>query len=102
MSKTLTDIGVLAKRDTLARMFPIGDYVLYVPRHAMNNPNHPDCQRGRIKSHSEHGVFVVFKCDNDWNNFRDYTAQLTEVSDLLRINREGHITSDELSMEEGT
>lgn len=38
---------------------------------------------GRIKSWNETVIFVVYKCDGDWNNFSDYTAEATRADDLL-------------------
>jgi len=38
---------------------------------------------GRIKSWNESHIFVVYKCDEDWDNYADYTAEATSVNDLI-------------------
>lgn len=45
---------------------------------------HGSRENGMVKSISEDGMsaFVVFHCDNDWENFRDYTGQHTKMKDL--------------------
>jgi hypothetical protein len=44
----------------------------------------PGQQRiGRIKSWNENYIFVVYKCDGDWDNFADYTAEATRAGDLI-------------------
>ena len=42
-----------------------------------------DTQPGRIKSWNEKWVFVVYHCDNDWDNFQNYTAAATDPTDLF-------------------
>ena len=37
---------------------------------------------GRIKSHNSYNVFVVFNCDNNWENYADYTAESVHPSRL--------------------
>lgn len=41
-------------------------------------------ETGKIKSFNNEitTAFVVFKCNNDWDNFKDYTGQSTKYSDL--------------------
>jgi len=34
-------------------------------------------ERGRIKHWNRHLVFVVYRCDNHWDQFADYTAAPT-------------------------
>ena len=53
----------------------IGRYVLYYPGYG-------DPERGRIKSFNTHFVFVVYKCNNDWDNYKDYTGCSTRREDL--------------------
>ena len=51
-----------------------GDYVTYIPKN----------ERGIIKSLSKQDgyVFVVYKCNNDWKHYYNYTAASTRISDL--------------------
>lgn len=39
-------------------------------------------QQGRIKSFNHKFIFVVFHCDNDWDNFIDYTGQACDPESL--------------------
>lgn len=41
-----------------------------------------DKERGRIKSWNTKVVFVVYKCDGVWDNFRNYTAAATNPKEL--------------------
>jgi hypothetical protein len=39
--------------------------------------------KGIVKTLSNDGcVFVVYHCDNDWENYKDYTAAKTRIDDL--------------------
>ena len=37
---------------------------------------------GRIKSWNEKFIFVVYKCADQWDKFKDYTANATSPEDL--------------------
>ena len=40
-------------------------------------------EHGIVKSISdESNLFVVYHCAGDWDNYRDYTAAMTRISDL--------------------
>ena len=39
-------------------------------------------ERGRIKSWNNIFVFVVYNCDENWDNYRNYTAAATRPQDL--------------------
>lgn len=39
-------------------------------------------ERGRIKSFNDKFVFVVYKCNEDWANFANYTGEPTSPEDL--------------------
>jgi hypothetical protein len=39
-------------------------------------------ERGKIKSWNSSFIFVVYKCDNNWNNFQNYTAEATDPDEL--------------------
>lgn len=59
----------------------VGDYVDYVP--------FPGCdveqiKRGRVKSiQDSNHYFVVYNCNNEWNNYKNYTAQRTHINNIL-------------------
>lgn len=44
-------------------------------------------ETGRIKSWNEKWIFVVYKCNEKWDNFKDYTAAATSPEDLIFIKR---------------
>ena len=64
----MIDIATLRKSD-------IGKWVLYKPSVGMT-------KKGKIKSWNENFIFVVYKCDCNWDKFQDYTACATNPSDL--------------------
>lgn len=37
---------------------------------------------GRIKSYNDKYIFIVYHCDDDWEQFSDYTAEATNPMDL--------------------
>lgn len=39
-------------------------------------------ENGIVKSIRQNQVFVVYHCDDDWDNYQDYTAANTPVEDL--------------------
>ena len=39
-------------------------------------------EKGIISSISGNNVFVVYNCNNDWENYQDYTGALTPASAL--------------------
>lgn len=57
-------------------MFQVGEKVTYI--------SHNGKEKGVVKSLSddEH-VFVVYHCDDEWNNYQNYTAARTRISDLV-------------------
>lgn len=58
-------------------MFNVGDKVTYITSHSV--------EEGMVKSKSSAGfVFVVYNCNNDWENYTNYTAARTDVSDLVK------------------
>jgi ssDNA-binding Zn-finger/Zn-ribbon topoisomerase 1 len=56
----------------------VGAWVYYEPIAAYR-------EYGRIKSWNDHGVFVVFHCDNQWDRFEDYTGCLTDFDKLTLV-----------------
>jgi len=52
----------------------------------VNYASHMDAVpvNGMVKRHSDFTdkVFVVFHCGGDWDNYKDYTAALTPISNL--------------------
>ena len=59
----------------------IGEKVHYKPDHYGNN----EFENGLVKEVLEwpiNSVRVVYNCDCDWKNFKDYTSALTNLRDL--------------------
>ncbi len=59
--------------------FQIGSYVHYAKRNYLYNDN------GIIKGFSEDNrhAFIVYNCNDDWDNYKDYTGISTLIEDLL-------------------
>jgi hypothetical protein len=53
----------------------VGKWVLYIP--TVGDP-----EIGRIKSWNDKWVFVVYKCNGEWDRFQDYTGAATGCEDL--------------------
>ena len=45
----------------------------------------PKQEIGRIKSWNEKWIFVVYNCDNDWDDFKNFTAAATDPKELQEI-----------------
>jgi hypothetical protein len=59
----------------------VGDQVHYQPDHYKNN----QWENGIIKEirpEKLDGVWVVYNCAGDWENYSDYTGALTNLGDL--------------------
>ena len=56
----------------------IGKYVEY-------NDNNGKVERGKIKSYNNETqlAWVVYKCNNEWNNYQNYTGQSIKYEDLI-------------------
>jgi hypothetical protein len=39
-------------------------------------------EKGRIKSWNDSFIFVVYKCNHEWDRFKDYTGCATKEEDL--------------------
>jgi hypothetical protein len=51
----------------------IGDKVMYKGK-----------EKEIVKSFNESGVYVVFNCGEDWDNFLNYTAAFCKIEDLKK------------------
>jgi len=51
------------------------------------NDGHGKVERGRIKSFNDEVIFVVYRCDERWTEFENFTAEATEPRDLTFINK---------------
>lgn len=64
----MIDIGELKKED-------IGRWVLY-------EGSSGEKEKGKIKSWNDKFIFVVYKCNHEWNRFQDFTGCATKPEDL--------------------
>ena len=58
---------------------------LYKGKKVHYDPGYGEPENGKVKSlcdDSTSHVFVVFNCAGEWDNFENYTAQRTPISDL--------------------
>ena len=70
----MIDIKSLTKDD-------VGKWVSY-------SGNFDEVEYGKIKSWNESFVFVVYKCNHDWDNFENYTVAATAPKSLYFLNKE--------------
>lgn len=54
----------------------IGRYVIY-------DDGFGTQERGRLKSWGAKFIFVVFKCNDKWDNYQDYTGQSCDPESLI-------------------
>ncbi len=59
----------------------VGRWVVYTPSHG-------EPERGRIKFWNDKYVFVVYHCDNNWDDYQNYIAAATSPEDLCFIEEE--------------
>lgn len=53
----------------------VGQKVHYATEHGQK-------ENGRVKSITEHSVFVVYHCAGNWDHYEDYTGANTNPRDL--------------------
>ena len=70
----MIDINTLTEAD-------VGRWVNYTPTVGPKEP-------GRLRSWNDKWVFIVYKCDNQWNRFQDFTAAATDPDELEFQTRE--------------
>ena len=59
----------------------IGDKVYYQPKHFSED----EYENGLVKEIPDHTVLavrVVYNCNRNWKDFKDYTSALTNIEDL--------------------
>lgn len=59
----------------------VGDKVCYQPEHYRKD----EYENGMVKEipdHTNTSIRVVYNCNGDWDNFKDYTSALTDLVDL--------------------
>lgn len=55
----------------------VGRWVRYLSFQMCDEPEY-----GRIKSWNERFIFVVYKCNEEWERYQDFTGQATDPYDL--------------------
>lgn len=64
----------------ISRLTP-GDIGRWVEYHGSGGEK----ERGKIKSWNDRYIFVVYKCNNEWQRFQDFTGCATNPRDLFDI-----------------
>ena len=62
---------------TLRKPIDNGRWVMYIPSR----------QLGKIKSWNDKWIFVVWKCDNNWKQYYNYTGCATDPKELRFANQ---------------
>lgn len=60
----------------------VGDKVHYQPEHYVKDDKYENGMIKEIPEWSVDSVRVVYNCNEDWENFKNYTSALTNVRDL--------------------
>ena len=60
----------------------IGDKVFYQPKHYKESGKWENGIVKEIPDFTKKSVRVVYNCNQDWRNFKDYTSALTDLQDL--------------------
>ena len=60
----------------------IGDKVHYIPFKGCDESQYENGMVKEIPDHTNTAVRVVFNCAGEWNNFMNYTSQLTNINQL--------------------
>jgi hypothetical protein len=71
LAKGLRDLSAILRQHKPVSNPEFGQWVGV---NTLNN-GQEDYSAGRIKSWNEKDIFVVFKCDGNWNRFSDYPAE---------------------------
>jgi hypothetical protein len=59
----------------MAKQYKVGDKVHF-------DGGYGKIENGIVKSVQSDSAFVVYNCDNDWDNFKDYTGCRTQFIHL--------------------
>lgn len=50
-----------------------------------------ESEEGRIKSWNKVFIFVVYKCNGEWDRYQDFTGQATKPEDLTFLDKGGEL-----------
>ena len=56
-------------------------------------------EKGRIKSFNSRYIFVVYKCDNQWDRFLDFTGCATDPEDLVFVDLKEKLKNGKMMFE---
>ena len=82
----MIEISKLTEKD-------IGKWVLFQPPYQKDKS-----ELGKIKSWNNTYIYVIYRCNHDWNNFKNYTAIPTDP-DTLIFSKAETMTKDEILYE---
>lgn len=60
----------------------IGDKVHYIPFKGCDESEYENGMIKEIPDHTNTAVRVVYKCNGEWDRFKDYTSQLTNLNQI--------------------
>jgi len=60
----------------------IGDKVCYQPEHYKSEGKWENGMVKEIPDHTNKSIRVVYNCAGDWDDFKNYTSELTSLTDL--------------------
>ena len=60
----------------------IGDKVHYQPDHYKADDKYENGMVKEIPDHTNEAIRVVYNCNGEWDNFKNYTSALTNLRDL--------------------
>ncbi len=67
-----------------SKEFEKGNKIHFVPPHKRDEQRYKhNVQNGIVKEVTPEGVFVVFHVGDSWENFEQYTAQLSDPNSLF-------------------
>ena len=61
----------------------IGEKVYYQPDHYKDDDKFENGIVKEVPEHTTTAIRVVYNCNGDWKNFKEYTSALTNVNDLF-------------------
>jgi len=61
----------------------VGDKVYYQPDHWSDDDKWENGMVKEIPEYNLNSVRVVYHCNGDWDNYKDYTAAMTNKRDLF-------------------
>ena len=65
------------------KLLKVGDKVYYQPDHYKKDNKWENGIVKEIPIHTQESVRIVYNCNEDWDNFKNYTSAITNLRDLF-------------------